>query len=146
MMRMIGAALGTMMLFPHPCTTAAKEIAGVASRVIDGDTLYICDAALCEKIRICGINAPERREKGGREATSAMRAIAADNQIRCVPVGEGTVCDGRSKRTSRDRIVAQCFVGKFDIAELLVKQGYACDWAKFSGGYYSREGQGAICR
>lgn len=133
-------------LFHLPDGAAAKDIVGKASKVVDGDTLYVCDATLCEKIRICGINAPERRESGGKEATSAMRSIVADNQIRCVPVGEGTVCDGRSRRTSGDRIVAQCYVGKIDIAALLVQQGHACDWIRFSRGYYSRHGERSICR
>jgi endonuclease YncB( thermonuclease family) len=51
-------------------------------------------------------------------------------------MGEGTVCDGRSKPTSRDRVVAQCFLDKLDIAEEMVRSGTACDWPKFSGGHY----------
>ena len=54
----------------------------------------------------------------------------------CLQVGEGTVCDGKSKPTSRDRIVAQCFLDKLDVAEEMAKSGTACDWPKFSGGHY----------
>ena len=32
--------------------------------------------------------------------------------IHCLQVGEGTVCDGRSKPNNRDRVVAQCFLDK----------------------------------
>ena len=59
-------------------------------------------------------------------------------QVRCIRVGEGSVCDGRSKPTSRNRVVAQCFVANVDVAEALTKAGHACDWGKFSGGHYSR--------
>jgi endonuclease YncB( thermonuclease family) len=51
-------------------------------------------------------------------------------------LARGTVCDGKSKPTSRDRIVAQCFLDKLDIAEEMAKSGTACDWPKFSGGHY----------
>ena len=64
--------------------------------------------------------------------------------VRCIQVGQppGTVCDKRSKPTNRDRIVAQCFVDNHDIAEPMVKGGYACDWVKFSGGHYSHHPAG----
>jgi endonuclease YncB( thermonuclease family) len=56
--------------------------------------------------------------------------------VHCLQVGEGTPCDGKSKPTSRDRIVAQCFLDELDIAEEMAKSGTACDWPKFSGGHY----------
>jgi endonuclease YncB( thermonuclease family) len=126
-------------------TAVASEIIGTVGRVVDGDTLYVCDERLCEKIRICGINAPELNDRRGKEARAALASIVTDKHVRCAPVGEGTVCDGRSRRTSRDRIVAQCFVGKYDVAELLVERGYACDWVKFSGGHYSQRNQNNRC-
>jgi endonuclease YncB( thermonuclease family) len=126
-------------------TATASDIVGTAPKVIDGDTLYVCDERFCEKIRICGINAPELKDEGGNHAKAALASIVADKQVRCLQVGHGTVCDGRSKPTSRDRIVAQCFIGRKDIAQQLVEQGHACDWRKFSGGYYSERGQGFVC-
>jgi endonuclease YncB( thermonuclease family) len=65
--------------------------------------------------------------------------------VRCVQVGNGTVCDGRSKPTNRDRVVAQCFVDDIDVAAVLVERGLACDWKTFSGAYYSRDGKGRAC-
>jgi endonuclease YncB( thermonuclease family) len=43
-------------------------------------------------------------------------------------------------------IVAQCFVGKNDIAALMVERGQACAWVKFPGEHYSQMGQRALCR
>ena len=123
----------------------AADITGVVSRIVDGDTLYVCTDVLCEKIRLCGINAPERSDVGGSASTNELKAIAANQTLRCIPVGEGTICDGRSKPTSGDRIVAQCFVGKRDIAGMMVGRGQACDWVKFSGGHYSRNRVGHTC-
>jgi micrococcal nuclease len=124
----------------------ASNIMGIASKIVDGDTLYVCDDKICEKIRLCGIDAPELKAAGGKQARVALASIVANKRVTCRKVSEGTVCDGRSKPTSRDRIVAQCFVGEEDIAALMIESGHACDWVKFSGGYYSRTGQGVICQ
>jgi endonuclease YncB( thermonuclease family) len=71
--------------------------------------------------------------------------LIAGKNARCVQVGAGTPCDGRSKPTSYDRVVAQCFVGGIDVAAPMVQQDHACDWVGFSGGYYSRSG-GRSCQ
>jgi hypothetical protein len=31
------------------------------------------------------------------------------------------------------------------LTESLVERGFACDWERFSGGYYSRNGKGRLC-
>jgi micrococcal nuclease len=135
----------TVLLAPQQ-RAFSGEIQGTADSVIDGDTLWVCDQVACHKIRLCGVNAPERKSAGGPEAKIALEALVEGQTIRCTPVGDGTVCDGRSKRTSYDRTVAQCFVNGTDLADELVATGHACDWVKFSGGHYSRESDRVVCR
>jgi endonuclease YncB( thermonuclease family) len=65
-------------------------------------------------------------------------------QVKCIPVGEGTPCDRHSKAYSRDRIVAQCFLGGQDIAAEIVRAGHACDWPKFSAGHYRVSAQTCV--
>jgi endonuclease YncB( thermonuclease family) len=115
------------------------------THVVDGDTFDIREARRTVRIRICGIDAPESRERGGAEATRALRSIVENRTVRCVQVGGGTPCDGRSEATSYNRIVAQCFVGTTDIATEMVRRGQACDWPFFSGGHYQRVGGGNVC-
>lgn len=110
---------------------AGETISGSA-RVVDGDTLYVGGV----KIRLCGIQAPEPHERGGRKASNYLKSLTTGRTVSCIPVGSGTPCDGRSRRTSHDRIVAQCFVGDEDLAMSLVRSGNAKDWKRFSGGYY----------
>lgn len=115
------------------CQSAtAQTLEGTAERVIDGDTFDF--AAFT--IRICGIDAPERGETGYREAKTALAQMIKGRQVQCIPVGSGSICDGRSKPFSHKRVVAQCFAGNEDIAAWMVKSGHACDWVKFSGGAY----------
>jgi endonuclease YncB( thermonuclease family) len=106
-----------------------------AGRISDGETLWICDDIACHNIRLCGIDAPETRNAGGPEAREALLELVADKTVRCIRVGEGTVCDDRSRPTSFDRIVAQCFINGIDIADELVEVGHACDWTRLSGGH-----------
>ena len=127
-------------------TASATELSGSVDKVIDGDTFYVCDDAACSKIRLCGINAPERGKPGGQESTEFLKALVLKKFVRCVQVGKGTLCDGRSRSTSHDRFVAQCFLNGTDIAAILVKHGVACDWVKFSGGAYSEDSEAKRCR
>jgi endonuclease YncB( thermonuclease family) len=121
----------------EPSSGSAAEFNGRVDRVVDGDTFWVCDASACTKIRLCGIDAPEKGTAGAREATAAMTALVGSKSMRCVQVGDGTPCDGRSAPTSYDRIVAQCFANGADIAIPMVEQGHACDWTRFSGDAYS---------
>lgn len=128
-------------------TTAlsAAEYSGSVDNVADGDTFWVCDEKACHKIRLCGADAPERGEPGYQRSADALRQLVEGKVVRCVQVGSGTPCDGRSKPTNYDRIVAQCFVDRADIAASMVEQGFACDWVKFSGGAYSNNGNGNRC-
>ena len=135
-----------ILLLPFSISLAySEEIVGETGKVVDGDTLYVCDADACHKIRLCGIDAPEKGDIRYKSSRSALRDLVTGRQVRCVRVGEGSICDGRSRKTNHDRIVAQCFIGTTDIADMLVSRGYACDWVKFSGGHYSKTVGRAIC-
>lgn len=92
--------------------------------VVDGDTLRF--GAL--SVRLQGIDAEERREPHGHQATQALRRIVSDTAyVRCVPDGSST----------HSRVVAVCYTAKGeDIGALMVAQGYALDCARYSKGRY----------
>jgi len=114
----------------HPA--GAQTLEGIAGHVVDGDTFDF----RAIRIRICGIEAPDRGEDGHHQATMALSALIEGKRVHCIPVGAGSACDGRSKLFSHKRIVAQCFAEGADIAARMVQSGHACDWVKFSGGAY----------
>ncbi|SRR6266702_33199 len=87
------------------------------------------------RVRICVIDAPERGQPRYRQAAGALASLIEGKTVHCLQVGEGTPCDGRSRPNTRDRIVAQCFIEKLDVAEEMAKSGTVCDWPKFSGGH-----------
>jgi endonuclease YncB( thermonuclease family) len=117
---------------------AKNDFIGNDIKIIDGDTFVLCNETSCNRIRLCGIDAPERGKSGYSSAKLGLSEILDGKTVKCVFVGNGSVCDGRSKGKSRDRLVAQCFVGDMDVASELVKNSYACAWPKFSGDHYSK--------
>jgi endonuclease YncB( thermonuclease family) len=124
---------------------AASEILGKVTHIVDGDTFDMLSGDETIRIRVCGVDSPERGHKGYRDATEELHALIAGRDLRCVRVGEGSVCDGRSNRKSGKRFVAQCFVDGSDIAAEMIAAGATCDWPKFSGGHYQNVGIQNVC-
>jgi endonuclease YncB( thermonuclease family) len=111
-----------MTCIPHMLALCAS-LHGVPA-VIDGDTLRFPT----HTVRLQGIDAEERHEPYGPSATQALRRIVAGTAyIQCIP--SGTV--------SHTRVVATCYTAEgYDVAAMLVEQGYALDCARYSQGRY----------
>jgi endonuclease YncB( thermonuclease family) len=124
---------------------AAADIIGNVTYIADGDTFDVNTSQGAIRIRLCGVDSPERGEKNYMAAKDALSDFIAGKEVRCVPVGEGTVCDGCSRRTNRGRVVAQCFLEGSDVATLMIKAQLACDWPQFSRGYYQNVGTVNVC-
>lgn len=127
--------------FGDPSPTAAEQsrsgpgtISGRVERVADGDTFTVNG----QRIRICGIDAPEKNLAAGRRALEEMERLVSGRSVKCKIVGHGTPCDGLSFSSSYDRVVAQCHIGVRDVAAEMVRRGHAEDWPQFSGGFYAR--------
>lgn len=117
------------------CANAADSfVEGKVLHVVDGDTFDIGD----QRIRLCGVQAPERGQEGFYRSAGYVAVRYSGRPLRCIPVGAGTPCDGRSSTYSWGRLVAQCFYKGKDVARALVDRGFAVDWPIYSGGYYKR--------
>lgn len=89
---------------------------------IDGDT-FKADG---QRIRLWGIDAPERSEIGGTQATLALQGLL-DRGFTCTLVDMDRY----------GRTVAICLLDDgTDIACALVAMGHARDWPRYSGGRY----------
>jgi len=111
-------------------------VSGIVDNVSDGDTFTIDSGGESTRVRICGVDSPERGQRGYASAAGELAQLIEGKEVRCIQVGGGTPCDGRSRATSRDRIVAQCFIGTKDIGMEMVCAGKAVDLPKYSNGYY----------
>ena len=94
--------------------------------IIDGDTIKIND----KKIRFGGIDSPERGVIGHQ--------FSKKNHIE--KIGKKiVVCFKEKKKDYWNRIVAECFIKDESISSYMVKNGYACDYVKYSNEKYAKE-------
>jgi endonuclease YncB( thermonuclease family) len=117
------SALTLALLLALAAPAQAADLTGRADRVIDGDTFVLQGV----KIRLWGIQAPERGEGGYKAATEGLRSILADRDV---------TCEKRSTDPYK-RTVARCFVAGQDVAAQLVSRRLAVDWPRYSGGFYA---------
>lgn len=104
---------------------AEERIRGRVSKILDGDTFTLSGTS--RRIRVWGLDAPERKERGGSAATQTMRSLISGQTLDCV------VRD----MDRYGRIVGQCFLpdGR-DIAAEMIRRGVATEYCRFSRDYY----------
>lgn len=121
-------------------TVAMADITGTVSKVIDGDTFELCGSEGCQKIRLCGIDAPEEGDLGYQTAKDALKALVYGVEVACSRATDvKPICNSRNK--SRDRLVAACGIDGSDIGAQLMLQGVACRWEKYAGPLYDVVGE-----
>lgn len=106
------AALAAVLaaLMPAP---AAAEV-----RVVDGDTIAMDG----QRVRLFGIDAPERGQPGADAATAALALLVGDER----PVCEQVDYDVRSRRP-----VSLCSVRGADLSAAMLRAGHAVAWCSF---------------
>lgn len=99
-----------------------------AARVVDGDTLYLQGVAT--RIRLWGVDAPEREEPGFDEATQMLVGLVMGQTLSCEHVDTDRYL----------RIVARCyFADGRDLSEAMIDSGAATEYLRFTHGYYGGE-------
>ena len=104
---------------------ASAELVVGIPRIVDGDTLEIGQTT----IRLSGIDAPEVAQPGGRDAVAALAALID---------GKQTVCTG-TERDDYNRLIATCNASAGDVGALLIQQGRAWAYVKYSSDYIDQE-------
>lgn len=99
-------------------------LSGRPTHVTDGDTIRFGPT----RVRLHGVQAPEMDTADGPRARAALIALIGAGEVLCEDTGE------RSYR----RVVARCFDAQGrDLSEQMVREGWATDWPRFSGGRYA---------
>lgn len=126
----MGIAILTMGLFSL-VATAQSALVGAAS-VIDGDTIEIHG----HRVRLSGIDAPESDQlcRGSDSSQYYCGSEAADKLDRFI--SRRTVSCFAKDYDRYGRMVADCAVENTNLAEWLVRNGYALDWPKYSKGRF----------
>lgn len=105
----------------------SKQIGGIVRYVVDGDSLYI--EGIKPQIRLWGVDADERGEKGFKAATDLLTKLAKGQRIHCDII----------EPDKYGRLVCRCYLknGK-EINRLMIESGKTREYKRFTKGYYSR--------
>ena len=106
--------------------SSEKNIAKGKAIIIDGDTIKISG----EKIRFAGIDTPEKNKVGHEFSKKKLKEKIGNNVV---------ICIREPKLDPWGRTVAECFIGYESISSFMVKNGYACDYVKYSKKKYAKE-------
>lgn len=91
-------------------------------RVVDGDSLWVRDRnGKRHELRLSAIDAPERKQAGGDEATKALRKLLGDQPLR--------VTTSQTDRYKRH--IAHIRVGQRDVSEQMLSAGHAWYYRRF---------------
>ncbi len=100
----------------------ADTLTGKVVKITDGDTLYVLDANYEQhKIRLAGIDAPERKQAYGLASRKHLLSIVAGKQV--------TV--EYQKRDRYRRIIGKVLVDGIDVCLEQVKAGLAWHYKKY---------------
>ncbi len=100
----------------------ADTLTGKVVKITDGDTLYVLDANYKDhKIRLAGIDAPERRQAYGLASRKHLLSIVAGKQVRVE----------YQKRDRYGRIVGKVLLDGIDVCLEQVKVGFAWHYKKY---------------
>jgi endonuclease YncB( thermonuclease family) len=91
-MKLRAAILMVAMSVPVP---ASADYLGKVIAVADGETFTMEAESGKVRVRICGIDAPERGQPGYGQAVGALASLVEGKQVHGLQVGESTVFDGR---------------------------------------------------
>ncbi|MES2888980.1 MAG: thermonuclease family protein [Pseudomonadota bacterium] len=129
-----GAALAE-----RPAPREVVERPGVVTKVSDGDTFWWrpeqCEeGSRCRpvKVRMLGIDAPERCQQGGEQSTDVLRARLLNQTVRV----------RTSARDTYGRVLGEVRLDNIDVGAWMVRQGHA--WSYRNGrskGPYIQEEQ-----
>jgi len=117
----IGALLATL-LFPL-VVQAGESLIGKAVRIIDGDTLVLLnDDNQQIRIRLAGIDTPEKKQPFGKRAKQALIELAAGKII----IGDCPKMDHYGRR------ICKIKVESVDLGLELIRRGFAWHYRKYA--------------
>ena len=115
-------AIFTLIFLALPVT--AQSWQGICTTVTDGDTIHVTplDSPTPVKIRLWGIDAPERSQPHGPQATRALTKLLLNKRVTVTPVD----------RDRYGRTVAKISTGRTSAALYMLNRGHAWHAPKYA--------------
>ena len=76
-----GVSIGVTRISPRTKIVAFKKIVGRVTSVIDGDTIWVVDAAGKHKVGLAWIDAPKREQPFGKEAMQFLKDLVDGKEV-----------------------------------------------------------------
>ena len=76
-----GSSVGVTRLSPRTKVVAFKKIVGTVTRVSDGDTIWVTDAAGKHKVGLVNIDAPESNQPFGKESMQFLKDLVYEKEV-----------------------------------------------------------------
>ena len=112
-----------------------KNVQNVANvKVIDGDTINLNGV----KFRLYGIDSPELNQKCKINNKSYRCGLLAKNFLESIINTNDLNCE-KINKDRYSRIIAKCYSNKKDLNRLMVKNGWALAYRRYSSDYISDE-------
>jgi endonuclease YncB( thermonuclease family) len=117
-MLFLPTAYGVMILyFPErESDEPAPARRGVMARVLDGDTYIVRHGGMTTKIRLYGVDAPEKGQRFGKEAAEFVEDMLLGSRVNLVPLGKD--------KFGRQASIVRSATGE-TLEEMLLVRGYA---------------------
>ncbi|MBF9023294.1 thermonuclease family protein [Rhodobacterales bacterium FZCC0069] len=112
------------MVLSEKLVASETQISGIVSYVRDVDTVEVGGIA----IRLNGIDGPELSTQAGQQAKLFMAELVLNREVLCNLTGE----------RSHDRLIGICYLNGEDIGAIAIRNGFALDCRRYSGGRYAR--------
>lgn len=116
------SALVFISLFFFGCPANSEMLFGKVVRVIDGDTVVVLDEKNTQhKIRLQGIDAPERNQAFGKKSKNFLSDLIAAQTVKVE----------HTKKDRYGRIIGKIIFGNTDVNLEQVRAGYAWHYKKY---------------
>ena len=122
--------LVTIILLNLNLKLIASEIYGT-SIITDGDTIKI----LNNKIRLHGIDAPEKKQKCTKNEKEYNCGVVASEALIKKINKNAVKCFVQKKKDRYNRFIGVCFVGKKNLNKWMVRSGHAIAYKRYSKDY-----------
>ncbi|MEP0824263.1 MAG: lamin tail domain-containing protein [Nitrososphaera sp.] len=119
------------------CEGIAGCAEGIATRIVDGDTIYVRINGTLYKIDLALVSAPQRGEEGFMESTSFTRDLCLGNTV--------LVDQDDKLLTTRTSVIAVVYCGSTNLNSALLDSGHAtldtdqCETSEFGAQRWARD-------
>jgi endonuclease YncB( thermonuclease family) len=100
-------------------------LSGVVTKIVDGDTIDVQLSSGPIRVRLHGIDTPERGQPGANEATATLSSLIAGKQVQIEPFSQDRY----------ERMIRIVFLGDLNVNLELVKRGHAWAYRRYGRPY-----------